>query len=318
MTKLKQWCYMFYPSAKQSIFFLFVSCFMYDVVYAYKGTSSRLGSYPFTYYTGDTSRRCVDQLKSLPGKYDYALLKKACSKVSVKSGCVSRKGTPIYHYESLSKSKGPAKRIIVLSLIHGDETESGSVARRWMTRLEKISSRNHWRIVPVVNPDGWEKNSRVNEAGVDINRNFPTADWDKLAVKLWKKRYKSNPRRNPGPSAGSELETRCVMKHMDDFQPDFVIAIHTPYGVLDYDGPSVPLPKFSDIPWVRLGTFPGSLGRYMWVDRNVPVLTVELKDSKILAMIDRVDRLQDISGTVAIRSYKQNTKKPQTSPVSKP
>lgn len=241
----------------------------------------------------------------MPGEFDEPSLKSACNKVETLTNCHSVNKVPIFHYEktgSLSKTPDSGKKIIVLSLIHGDERESGSVARRWMSRLEKLDSRNSWRIIPVVNPDGWAKNTRTNGQGVDLNRNFPSKDWHSSARKLWKSKRGGDPRRNPGITPASEPETRCLLAHLNTFEPDFVIAIHTPYGVLDYDGPNVPLPKFSDIPWVKLGTFPGSLGRYMWVDKNIPVLTVELKGSEILTMVDKIDRLQDIGGTVAIRT----------------
>lgn len=254
---------------------------------------------------------CIESSKRMPGRYDKESLNQACQKVVALPGCQSEKGVPIFHYEnevSKTKKKNP-KNILVISLIHGDELDSGSISRRWMSRLETINSRNRWRIIPVANPDGWAKKTRVNARGVDINRNFPSKDWQSLAIKLWETKKNRDPRRNPGPKAASESETRCLLKHLDDFKPDFVIAIHTPYGVLDYDGPDVALPRFKDIPWVRLGTFPGSLGRYMWVDKDVPVLTVELKNSQIVNMMRKIDRLQDISGTVAIRTKKAQLEK---------
>ena len=259
--------------------------------------------------------QCLSYSKKMPGDFQKDSLYKACAKVMALPGCQSEEGRPIFHYENKAKksARKKPKKILVVSLIHGDELSSGSISRRWMSRLETINSRNLWRIIPVANPDGWMRKSRTNSRGVDINRNFPSADWDKLAVKLWKSKKNSDPRKNPGIKSASESETKCIIKHLEEFQPEFVIAIHTPYGVLDYDGPDVNLPKFSDIPWVRLGTFPGSLGRFMWVDRDVPVLTVELKNSQILTMMDRIDRLQDISGTVAIRTNKNvSTKNKQT------
>jgi len=62
------------------------------------------------------------------------------------------------------------------------------------------------------------------------------------------------------------------------------------------------------LPWVSLGNFPGSLGRYMWIDRGVPVLTVELKQNG-LKHLEEFDRLQDVTGTVAIQAEKLLKKK---------
>ena len=179
-----------------------------------------------------------------------------------------------------------------------------------MLRLEKIDPRNTWRVMPVTNPDGWKAKTRTNSKGVDLNRNFPTKDWAKQALKYWTKNMKSDPRRYPGPEAASEVETRCLMKHFDEFKPDFLISVHIPLGVLDFDGPKVKSPpRFSPLPWQSLGNFPGSLGRYMWADRKVPVLTIELKGNEDIKKLEAFDRLQDISGTVAIQADQLNTKK---------
>jgi len=252
--------------------------------------------------TESLSNVCMEQMRALPGAYVEADVKSACSRVIQMEGCKSENGVPIYHYERAGTSKNP-KRIFVKSLIHGDEVMSGVVGRSWMARLEKIDPRNTWRIIPVVNPDGWKAKSRTNARGVDLNRNFPTAKWDDEAITYWKKKMKSDPRRYPGPKANSEPETECLMKHFADFKPDFLISVHTPLGVLDLDGPRLPAPKFQPLPWMSLGNFPGSLGRYMWVDQKIPVLTIELKGSEDVKRLEAFDQLQDISGTVAIQAH---------------
>lgn len=243
---------------------------------------------------------CKKELAKLPAGHDPKLLQAACAKVRKKDVCNSNDGKPIFHYDKKGISKN-SQNILVISLIHGDEYQSGSVARLWMERLETIDSRNSWRILPIANPDGLARKTRTNARGVDINRNFPSEDWDELALKLWAERYKKNKRRNPGQSAASEVETQCLIQHIQEFKPSFIISIHTPLAVLDFDGPKINYPKFGHLPWVKVGTFPGSLGRYMWVDHEVPVLTVELKPgNKSLLSLNDFENLQDISGLIAI------------------
>jgi len=264
--------------------------------------------------TGAIAEACTQDLNGLPGKSDKKLLSQACQRVKVLPSCQSHNGHPIYHYDKIGKNLQNSKRILALSLIHGDEVASGSVSRSWMSRLERLNPRNTWRVIPVVNPDGLKIRTRTNARKVDVNRNFPTEDWEKLALNYWRTKKKSAPRRYPGPFASSENETKCLVDHFLDFDPHFIISVHTPLGVLDFDGPkSLKFPKFSPLPWISLGNYPGSLGRYMWVDRQVPVLTIELKGSRGVEKLARFDRLQDISGTVAIQSYRRlnNSKQAQ-------
>lgn len=251
---------------------------------------------------------CVKELTAFPGKADVAKLNKACSEVKQLETCTSHEGIPIFHFDRQGEGgkNKKAQKILVLSLIHGDETPSGSVSRLWMERLSEIMPRNDWRVVPILNPDGVKLKTRTNAKGVDVNRNFPTQDWDPLALKSWKDLTGSNPRRYPGPQSASEPETLCTLAHIKDFSPDFIISIHTPIGVLDFDGPQkLNFPSFKPLPWQSLGNFPGSLGRYMWKEHGVPVLTVELKGNALAQkQLEAFDKLQDITGTVALQSQK--------------
>ena len=148
-------------------------------------------------------------------------------------------------------AKKSPKKILVFATFHGDEPEGSVVASRWIERLENLDSRNSWRIIPVMNPDGALRKTRMNANGVDLNRNFPTNDWNELAHKYWQKKAKSNPRRFPGLNGGSEPETQCAIDHIDDFQPDFLISLHTlrnsrlRWARLDF-------PNFAHLRWFRL------------------------------------------------------------------
>ncbi|MCB0411103.1 MAG: DUF2817 domain-containing protein [Bdellovibrionales bacterium] len=264
-----------------------------------KKKNSNLSSESTGFSKEELVNRCRVRLAELPGAGSQKDIDKICGEVQILPRCKSVKGEPIFHYNKSAEREHP-ERILTFALVHGDELPSGTVALNWMRRLMEISPRNEWRVVPVLNPDGMAKNTRMNANGIDINRNFPSKDWEELAVHYWKSRTHSDPRRFPGNTGGSEPETQCAMDHLADFRPDLVIAVHTPYGVLDFDGPRLPFPKFKGLPWVSLGTYPGSLGRYMWTDQNRPVLTIELKQD-LKATLDRFDQLQDISGQVALQ-----------------
>lgn len=185
-----------------------------------------------------------------------------------------REVTPSHHL-------APEGRILFIGGIHGDEYTSVSITYLWLRALleESVDKKFHWLFLPFANPDGLMRTpgTRTNGNGVDLNRNFPTPDWNRLAMNTWKNRYKKNKRRYPGPFASSEVETQWMVKTIEFYQPDAIIAIHAPYGLLDYDGPEHAQPnQIGGLKLRPLGTYPGSLGRYAGEYLNIPVLTVEL------------------------------------------
>lgn len=242
-------------------------------------------------------QHCVESLKKFPSYViDESLLVKACEAAQRKELCKSHENVPIFHVDQESTEK-EAKKVLVFSLIHGDETPAGSVGRFWLERMQKFSPRNSWRIIPVLNPDGVKLKTRTNANKVDLNRNFPTKDWDELALHYWKTKTSANNRRFPGEKSASEPELKCALAHIEDYQPDFVVSIHTPLNVLDFDGPKVKAPNYSYLPWKSLGHYPGSLGRYLWHERKIPVLTAELK-SDLPKQESLIASLQDVIGTL--------------------
>lgn len=183
------------------------------------------------------------------------------------------------------KAENATWRVLVIGAIHGDEPSSASVALHWL-KLAELSPVDmpqpiHWRFIPALNPDGLlsQPPRRVNANGVDLNRNFPTPNWERDAKIYWEKRTKKDPRRYPGNKPLSEPESTFVYEQMQRFKPQLIVSIHAPYGVLDFDGPSVPPSKIGRLYLDQVGIFPGSLGNYGGVHKGVPVVTVELPNS---------------------------------------
>jgi hypothetical protein len=169
-------------------------------------------------------------------------------------------------------------RVLVVGAMHGDELSSASVALHWIQRAMETPSNVHWRFIPALNPDGLMARParRVNANGVDLNRNFPTPNWTRDAKIYWEQRTKKDPRRWPGPKTLSEPESAFFHDEMDRFQPHLIVSIHAPYGVLDFDGPTVPPARLGRLYLDQVGIFPGSLGNFGGVHKGMPVVTIEL------------------------------------------
>jgi len=204
------------------------------------------------------------------------------------SGSVSTQGAPILikEYPPL-ESREPMGRILLVGGVHGDEYSSVSVTFKWLKTLDKYhSGLFHWRISPLMNPDGLlkKKSTRTNANGVDLNRNFPTPDWMVKSKYYWEVTTSKNPRRYPGPEPLSESESRWFYDEINNFKPDVIIAVHAPHGIVDFNhnGHTDAPDKLGRLHLNLLGTYPGSLGNFAGMQRRIPVLTIELKHAGIM------------------------------------
>ncbi len=204
------------------------------------------------------------------------------------TGCSSVDGFPILIREFAPiKQREPQGRILIIGGTHGDELTSVSVTLRWIEKLNRYhSGLFHWHMVPMMNPDGVLKRAatRTNSNGVDLNRNLPSDDWERNAIKYWTEKGGKNPRRYPGKNASSEPETRWLIDEINSFKPDAIISVHAPYGVVDFDSLLLnTAPKsLGKLRLNLLGTYPGSLGNYAGINRNIPVITLELPHSWVM------------------------------------
>src|SRR6185295_17563333 len=63
------------------------------------------------------------------------------------------------------------RHIYISSGIHGDEP-AGPLAIQRLLREGRLPSRFNYSIVPCLNPGGFERGTRENEAGIDLNRDY--------------------------------------------------------------------------------------------------------------------------------------------------
>lgn len=168
--------------------------------------------------------------------------------------------------------------LLIFAAIHGEEPETAFALSRALRHLAEPSP--HCAVVLAANPDGLIRGTRGNARGVDLNRNFPSRDWQPTPVAH--RSTLDDPRDvllSPGPHSGSEPETRALIALTEDLKPATVIALHAPLACID-DADQRPLgrwladrtglPLVTDVGYPTPGSF-GTWGR----EQGIGVVTYE-------------------------------------------
>jgi protein MpaA len=166
-------------------------------------------------------------------------------------------------------------RVVVMSSLHGDETQSIALIDHLARHV--AAHPTEFRDASVLfirtpNPDGVTARSPYNARGVDLNRNFPASNWKADAAK------------HTGDKAGSEVETRAILRLITDFRPGRLIHVKDSAGggFVNHDGglrdlaqqtgQLVGLKVVKDLG--RATT--GSIESFVATELNVPSLTILL------------------------------------------
>lgn len=117
--------------------------------------------------------------------------------------------------------------VLFTGAIHGNEVSSNMTMNGWIDILESqatsIPKNKQIVVVPAVNPDGLAVYGRKNAHGVNLNRNFPTANWQK-DIKI---SSSTTDKGAGGKSAGSEPETKALMALTRSLNPSIVVTYHS-------------------------------------------------------------------------------------------
>ena len=167
------------------------------------------------------------------------------------------------------------KTVLVIGVFHGDEPDGEYLINRFLS--ERTDTKNRLLFIPCLNPDGKQNNTRTNANGVDLNRNFPTKNWEPQK-KDAKDEYFG------GEKPASELETQFLIYIIEKYVPDLIITLHEPYSIVNYDGPAEDeAQKISEITGYELQESigyptPGSFGTYCGIEKEIPTITLELPE----------------------------------------
>lgn len=199
------------------------------------------------------------------------------------SWALSAKGQSIDLYGQSPDSTGD---LVFIGGMHGDEPEGVRLATEllnWLQKNHKTEDLHPWTLITDINPDGAALNQRTNANGVDLNRNFPTSDWQASSSPS---RYYS------GPMAGSEPETQAICKLIQLKKPKLILHFHSWEPCIVYTGepgkawaqmlsPSSVYPVKEDIGYPT----PGSLGNYGWHNCKIPVICIEEQEKSDLSLV---------------------------------
>lgn len=170
--------------------------------------------------------------------------------------------------ELVTCGSGP-ETVLIIATIHGNEDAGTPLVFELIHKLRRsqdILQSHTVLIVPVANPDGLANCTRGNTNGIDLNRNFPTSNRINNAVH--------------GHSGLTEPESQILYNLILLYQPVRIVSIHQPLNCLDYDGPAGEIAQnmsyYCPLPVKKLGSRPGSLGSFAGVEKNIPIITMEL------------------------------------------
>lgn len=126
----------------------------------------------------------------------------------------STDGLPIY---IRTMGRGKFSTLVVAGL-EGTDRISVRWADKLVTSISKspnILNSSTITIVRAANPDGLQANRRTNSRDVDLNRNFPTANFSRGQTK------------RSGEAPASEIETRAILQTIATHQPNRVVILRS-------------------------------------------------------------------------------------------
>jgi hypothetical protein len=163
----------------------------------------------------------LPEFLEIPGHYKEVLAEFPGDRRTYVIGA-SVKGTPIVVTEN---GTGRMTGLVLVGAIHGNETNTGMLVSALQTfyakNVDRIPSHMRLFFIPALNPDGIEKRTRKNAHNVDLNRNFPTGDWQADAVSPHHTSAHSG-----GTSPGSEPEVRAITRWLKTHVRQIVDSVY--------------------------------------------------------------------------------------------
>ena len=160
--------------------------------------------------------------------------------------------------------------VLVIGCFHGDEPQGEYLIEEYL----KQNPDTKITFIPCLNEYGVEHNIRTNSNGVDLNRNFPTKNWE----------LSNKDSFFGGNCPASEKETQFIIDVVEKIKPKLILTLHAPYKVVNYDGDakevSEKISKIIGYPVEESIGYPtpGSFGTWAGIEKEIPTITLELDE----------------------------------------
>ncbi|WP_215800139.1 murein tripeptide amidase MpaA [Pantoea dispersa] len=169
---------------------------------------------------------------------------------------------------------------LIIAGTHGDENAAVATLSAAMRTLPDTLRRHH--VILAVNPDGCQLGLRANVNGVDLNRNFPAANWQ-AGDTVYRWNSVADARDvllSTGNAPASEPETAALCQLIHRIRPRWVVSWHEPLACIDdphhsslasWLAEQTGLPVVSSVGYAT----PGSFGSWC-ADLSLPCITAEM------------------------------------------
>lgn len=185
-------------------------------------------------------------------------------------------GAPLLYFPAATRRPDTG---LVIAGTHGDETATVVALSCALRSIAPKQLLHH--VILAVNPDGCQLGLRSNANGVDLNRNFPAANWRSGdTIYRWNSATEARDvRLSTGGRPGSEPETQALCHLIHRLKPNWVVSFHEPLACIEDPESSrlgawlahqFALPLVTSVGYET----PGSFGSWC-ADLSLPCITAE-------------------------------------------
>jgi protein MpaA len=124
--------------------------------------------------------------------------------------------------------------LLIVAGIHGEEPETTVALSRAVRSLQSDEISSSISLVLSANPDGLVLGTRGNANGVDLNRNFPSTNWQSDPTTCrWHVDESEELPILTGSAPASEPESKALIELIDSLSPKIVLTLHGPLACVD-------------------------------------------------------------------------------------